>query len=656
MAEMTFNTRIINKHDVYEQWQASSLVLKNGEVVVCTIPADTGAVQGEPVVMFKVGDGEKTFKDLPWTAARAADVYSWAKEPNKPTYEAKEITGIAAYIAEYVESEMGISVDTDTQYQVVKVDDYNYKLQMKGKGDDAWADVEGSTIVIPNDTEAIQAVKDLVGETSVQAQITAAIEALDLANTYDAKGAADDALAAAKEYADGLDEAQTEALNAYKESNNKALADEIARAKLAEEAAQKAADDAQADVDNLELAVGTPDEGKTVVQMIKDEAARADAAEKANAGLITEIQTDMGNVDNLETTSKELVGALNEVRNAVSAGGTAAAITIDTSATTEGALKSYTIKQGDTTVGTIDIPKDMVVESGEVVTDPEGQEAGTYIKLVLANVADPLYINVGHLVDIYKAKANATQIQLAIDSATREISASIVAGSVTATELAADAVTTVKIADANVTLAKLSTEVQAAIGKAHEHANKDLLDTYTQTEANLADAVAKKHEHANAGVLDGITAEKVAAWDASEQNAKDYADDLVKDLDTYVKKEEAPGYADILTKTEAATTYEPINAAKNAVEALDVEDAEVAGEFVVAVPQTDGKVAPARRALAATDIPALAIEKITGLQDALDAKANDADLAAIAKTGNVNDLIQTAGDVLVFDCGDSTTV
>jgi hypothetical protein len=34
-----------------------------------------------------------------------------------------------------------------------------------------------------------------------------------------------------------------------------------------------------------------------------------------------------------------------------------------------------------------------------------------------------------------------------------------------------------------------------------------------------------------------------------------------------------------------------------------------------------------------------------------DAYAKDADLAAIAKSGNVNDLIQTAGDVLVFDCG-----
>ena len=39
-------------------------------------------------------------------------------------------------------------------------------------------------------------------------------------------------------------------------------------------------------------------------------------------------------------------------------------------------------------------------------------------------------------------------------------------------------------------------------GKAHTHSNKALLDTYTQTEANLADAVAKKHSHANKTELD----------------------------------------------------------------------------------------------------------------------------------------------------------
>ena len=49
-----------------------------------------------------------------------------------------------------------------------------------------------------------------------------------------------------------------------------------------------------------------------------------------------------------------------------------------------------------------------------------------------------------------------------------------------------------------------------------------------------------------------------------------------------------------------------------------------------------------------------AVADINGLQAALDAKADDADLATIAKTGNVNDLVQTGGDVLVFQCGSST--
>ena len=61
-------------------------------------------------------------------------------------------------------------------------------------------------------------------------------------------------------------------------------------------------------------------------------------------------------------------------------------------------------------------------------------------------------------------------------------------------------------------------------GKSHSHSNIDLLETYTQTEANLADAVAKKHEHTNKDVLDGITAVKVAAWDAAEANASAYTD------------------------------------------------------------------------------------------------------------------------------------
>ena len=55
------------------------------------------------------------------------------------------------------------------------------------------------------------------------------------------------------------------------------------------------------------------------------------------------------------------------------------------------------------------------------------------------------------------------------------------------------------------------------------------------TEDNLSSALKEKvnaaaegnHSHSNKTVLDGITAEKVAAWDAAEQNAKDYVDGLV---------------------------------------------------------------------------------------------------------------------------------
>jgi hypothetical protein len=38
----------------------------------------------------------------------------------------------------------------------------------------------------------------------------------------------------------------------------------------------------------------------------------------------------------------------------------------------------------------------------------------------------------------------------------------------------------------------------------HSHSNKELLDTYTQTETDLADAVNKKHSHANKTLLDNL--------------------------------------------------------------------------------------------------------------------------------------------------------
>ena len=193
----------------------------------------------------------------------------------------------------------------------------------------------------------------------------------------------------------------------------------------------------------------------------------------------------IGTLADLDTTAKtDLVGAINEVRAAVEVGGTGSQVTIDTSTTTEGYLKTYTIKQGTTEVGKIDIPKDLVIESGEVVENPDGQPAGTYLKLTIANQTAPVFVNVKDLVDAYTAQGSASQVQLAI-SDTNEISATIVAGSIGTTELADASINTAKIADGNVTLAKLGTDVTPTLAQVETN-KTDIADLKTKVGDGMA--------------------------------------------------------------------------------------------------------------------------------------------------------------------------
>lgn len=161
---------------------------------------------------------------------------------------------------------------------------------------------------------------------------------------------------------------------------------------------------------------------------------------------IAAIDDKIGNLSLLGTAARDnLVDAINEVYEAVPVGAEMQ-VSIDTSTTTTGYLKSYTVKQGDATVGVIDIPKDLVVVSGTVEVDPEGQAEGTYIKLVIANQDEPLYINVGSLVDIYTAVEAAPQIQVTVDNSTRKISAALVEGGIDTAIIADGAITLVKLA------------------------------------------------------------------------------------------------------------------------------------------------------------------------------------------------------------------
>lgn len=297
MANKTFNTRIKNKIDTYANWVEKDPVLLNGEIAVVVIPAETGAVQGEPVTLFKVGDGTKKFSQLDFTGAKAADVYSWAKASTKPTYQASEITGLSDYISGEIQ-------DSDTQYKLEAAADDGHKFYLYSKPlNGSWGSTPVSTITIPEtvytlvEGTANGTVKFNGTDVKVHGLGSAAYTAAD---AYDESGAAETALASAKSYADGKDSA-------------------IA-------AAKKAGTDAQSAVDALSDKVGTVTEGKTVVQMIADAQTAATyndtavkASIKSNADAIATLNgasTVTGSVD------KKIADAINDFSTKVSEDGT----------------------------------------------------------------------------------------------------------------------------------------------------------------------------------------------------------------------------------------------------------------------------------------------------------------------------------------------
>ena len=253
-------------------------------------------------------------------------------------------------------------------------------------------------------------------------------------------------------------------------------------------------------------------------------------------GISDMIATVTGNLTDLTTDAKEnLVAAINELDAALNAEKTNSKVTLEEGTSTDYA-KVYTVKQGTTTVGTINIPKDMVVKSGKVVVNPEGQTEGTYIELTLANAtSDKIYVNVGTLVDIYTAKADATQVQLAIDSSTREISATIVAGSITTTELAASAVTTAKIANRNVTLEKLATDVRTSLGKADSALQaSDIAEGGADGTISVYGPDVKVSGLVSAAYTDSNAYDAAGMASTAESNANSYTDAEIQKLDADV--------------------------------------------------------------------------------------------------------------------------
>ena len=166
-------------------------------------------------------------------------------------------------------------------------------------------------------------------------------------------------------------------------------------------------------------------------------------------------------------TADDVQEALDELAAASSGGVASKTIWVhDNSAGQSAYAKVYTIYQGEndyvadrtdgktnpTLKGTIDIPKDKVLQAASIVdvvfkasdntlhegsesgtdvtelikgsTTPTADDAGKYLKMTMQNVDDPLYVNLQTFVDVYTVEANATEVQLSISN--HVISAEIV--------------------------------------------------------------------------------------------------------------------------------------------------------------------------------------------------------------------------------------
>lgn len=310
-------------------------------------------------------------------------------------------------------------------------------------------------------------------------------------------------------------------------------------------------------------------------------------------------------------------------------------------AAAEGDIATYHLTKDGVNEGVaINIPKDLVVASGSVVeledgALPEGVTvAGTYIKLVLANSAKPIYINVGSLIEyVTGGSAENDAIQINVSNDTHKVTASVKKGSLTKEMLAADIVTSLGQAD-------------SAVQKVETGATNGTIkvDEKEVAVAGLKDAAFATVESINATAQGYVDTAKTAL------------EGTTTDTDESVTITGAKKYADKVAK---AASDNAGTALTNKIAELKNTDEAVTNQFVTAVKESNGVVTVERKKLVAADIPELAQSKISGLDTALSGKQDNLTFDGNYKAGVNNaatvSTVNTAKTALIGDTSAEAT-
>lgn len=190
-------------------------------------------------------------------------------------------------------------------------------------------------------------------------------------------------------------------------------------------------------------------------------------------------------------------------------------------------------------------------------------------------------------------------------------------------------------------------DVAAAIAAA-DHLKRKKVDSVDDIDVEAADADQYIYMVPKGGDNNGDKYDEYMVLDGAVERVGDWS----VELSGYVQKEDGKGLS---TNDYTDADKDKLAAIEDGADVNSIEGIQVNGETVTPDAGKVVDITVPAGALADKDKVAKT-DLADDLQDEIDGKAADADLADIAKTGNVNDLVQADGDVVVFNCGSATTV
>ena len=498
VVEKILNTRIQLKYDSYSNWSTNNPTLKAGEVAIAYLAASQTTAtpdNGTHPVMFKVGPGN--FNDLPWASALAADVHAWAKK-NESDFTAWVKTlvtpsDINAYTKGEIDSKLSANSTADQKYAKDYADGLAKNYDPAGKAQELINALDVTDTAVAG--QYVSAVSETDGKISVtRTDLPTYTLATGSANGTVAFNGADVAVK-------GLGSAAYQNVSAFDAAG----------------AAASAKSEAIADAENKvnALASGAVKDNADAIDAIKDH----DSVDSF-ADVMTEMaKYQLAGDYATKTEAQEYADAKDSAIAEAKKAGTDAAAALNTYKTENNAAVAL---KADKSALEAEVSRATAAEA-KALEDAKAYTDEVKTALLGEGIKDTFDTLVEIQNWIEGDGVNATELSSAIaaEKSRAETEEARLAGLIADNAEAIEA-------------------LNAADGKVANAGHADEADHATNADNATNAENAKEAEHAE-------SADKAA--DSDKLGGAAAAD--------YLKKADAPGYADILTKTAAAAAYQP---------------------------------------------------------------------------------------------------